>query len=199
MNQLRAMKVVGLDLDDVLLATNDAMCRWHNRVYGTTYTRKDIVSWDLTKIWHCTFDEMLSRIHEYYASPEHDETLAFKGAIEGIEILGEEKEYHIITSRPGEMHGKTMSLVQKYFPPLIESVHFTSQVVEGHAQSRKKEHVCLELGVQVYIEDNLDYARNVASVGIPVLLFDTPWNQTNDLPENVTRVHSWDEIVETLM
>lgn len=195
---MRGVLRIGFDLDDVLLATNDAMLKWHNRVYGTSYTRKDIVTWDLTKVWLCTFDEMLSRIHEYYASPEHDETLAFKGAIEGIEILGEEKEYHIITSRPGEMHGKTMVLIQKYFPPLVESVHFTSQVVAGSKHSKKKENVCLELGVQVYIEDNLDYAINVAAVGIPVLLFDTPWNQTADLPKNVTRVYSWEDIVQRL-
>ncbi|MCK9345313.1 MAG: hypothetical protein M0P64_04350 [Candidatus Pacebacteria bacterium] len=190
---------IGLDLDDVLLATNDAMLKWHNRVYGTSYARKDIVTWELTKVWNCTFDEMLSRIHEFYASPEHDETLAFKGAIEGIETLGEGKEYHIITSRPGEMHGKTMALIQKYFPPLVESVHFTSQVTEEAGRSRKKEHVCLELGIQVFVEDNLDYARNVAGVEIPVLLFDTPWNQTEDLPSNVTRVYSWEEIVEKLI
>lgn len=189
---------IGLDLDDVLLATNDAMLKWHNRVYGTSYVRRDIVTWDLTKVWHCTFDEMLSRIHEYYASPEHDETLAFVGAVEGMERLGKGKEYHVITSRPSEMQRKTLALIQKYFPHLLESVHFTSQVTEGHVHSRKKEHVCLDLGVQVFIEDNLDYARNVASVGIPVLLFDTPWNQTDSLPKNVERVSSWNEIVMKL-
>lgn len=39
--------------------------------------------------------------------------------------------------------------------------------------------------------------EDVANCGIPVLLFDAPWNQ-GEMKPPITRVHSWDEIVEIL-
>lgn len=44
--------------------------------------------------------------------------------------------------------------------------------------------------IDIFVEDNLDIAK---ILGIPVLLLDMPWNRA-ELPENVKRVQSWEEI-----
>jgi uncharacterized HAD superfamily protein len=62
---------------------------------------------------------------------------------------------------------------------------------------RSKADVCRELGVGVMIEDSMSQAKEIAASGCRVLLLDCPWNQ-GDLPENVTRIYSWKEIVAHL-
>ena len=62
---------------------------------------------------------------------------------------------------------------------------------------RLKSDVCKELGVEVMIEDSLSQAKEIAPCVRKIFLLDCPWNQ-GDLPMNVARVYSWDEIVEGL-
>ena len=63
--------------------------------------------------------------------------------------------------------------------------------------------MCLDIGAKVLIDDSLDYAIDVASHGIPVVLFDWNgsygWNKPKPgqvLPENIHRVISWEDAVK---
>jgi uncharacterized HAD superfamily protein len=49
--------------------------------------------------------------------------------------------------------------------------------------------------ITIMIDDNLPTVIECAEKGIKALLLDHPWNQTESLPTDVTRVFSWDEIV----
>lgn len=189
-------KVIGVDFDDVTVDTNPAMARWHNRVYGTSYTKKDIYTYDLGKIWNCTPEEVVKRIREFYSSPEHQEIMPLEHAVESLLFL-QHKETPIITARRQDYREITLALAQKHVPFLVDQFNFpntnTSDRLNAHLN---KAVACMELGVEVFIEDNLKYALDVALVGIPTFLMDEPWNQTNDLPHNVIRVGHWDEILE---
>lgn len=195
---MKNARVIGIDFDDVIVSTNEAMARWHNRVYGTSYKREDILSYDLAKVWNCTREEMATRIREFMHSAEHDSIAPIDFAVESLKLLID-RELHIITARRQEVQGVTLMLAERHIPFLLHNFNFpnsnTSKVVND---SFSKSAFCLELGIEVFIEDHLDYALGVAEVGIPVLLFDTPWNQVEDLPVNVTRVFSWNEIIEKL-
>jgi len=61
--------------------------------------------------------------------------------------------------------------------------------------ANKKSDLCLKLGVEVLVDDCLEFAEECADKGIKVLLLDSPWNQTDSLPKNVKRMKNWDEIV----
>ena len=52
---------------------------------------------------------------------------------------------------------------------------------------------CRDCGAEVMIDDRPDVALLLAENGIPVLLFDAPYNQSFEHP-NVVRVHSWNDI-----
>ena len=196
---MKGAKIIGIDFDDVIVSTNEAMSKWHNRVYGTSYTRADISSYDLTKIWHCSHNEMNRRIHEFFHSAEHSETAPVIDAVQSLDLL-RDREIHIITARRSEFSAITLLLAERHVPFLLNNFNFpnTGQV-EGFTTKRTKAQVCLELGVEVFIDDHLEYALDISSVGIPVLLFDVPWNQTDkELPGNVTRIYSWAEAVKKL-
>jgi uncharacterized HAD superfamily protein len=65
------------------------------------------------------------------------------------------------------------------------------------SQWRPKSEVCIELGVSYLIDDNLTAVTQTSAFGIKALLFgDYPWNQAKELPEGVTRVKNWQEVLE---
>lgn len=193
-------KIIGVDFDDVLVPTNETMSSWHNSVYGTSYQKEDIVSWThLDYLWQCSREEKHRRIHEFFYSEEHATMVPVRGAEEALQILNEKGFcVVIITGRPVQFRKQTLPFVEKYFPSLLGHTHFTSKVIDGIVTDRPKAEFCEELAVEIFIDDHLQYVNNIAFAGIPVLLFDNPWNQTDDLPPNVERVYSWSEIVERL-
>lgn len=191
------IKVIGVDFDDVIVSTNHALAEWHNRVYGTTYSFEDVRAWELMHVWGCTHEEAIQRVHHFIFSAEHAKTPAIDGVVDALRILGD-KDIHVITARSPAHRKETIELVDQHVPFLREKVDFVNGLArEGHKQRTKAE-VCIKLGVEIFIEDNFAYAQEVAANGIPVLLFDRPWNRSAVASENITRVHSWEEILERM-
>lgn len=63
---------------------------------------------------------------------------------------------------------------------------------EKNTPSRKLEY-CRRISADIMIDDKPDIALYLAENGVKVLLFDAPYNKQVK-HENITRVHSWDEI-----
>jgi len=184
-------KIIGIDFDDVIVSTNEALAQWHNRAYGTSYQKKDIVQWDLGPLWNCSREEQMRRIDEFYCSSEHSSVLPICGAIEAIDTLRKENFLCVVTARPKHSRVPTLSLVERYTPFLSDKIYFTGDGVFTKAE------MCIRFGIEVFVDDNLDNAYCISALtGIHVLLFDNPWNQVEELPSNVERVYSWGEILE---
>lgn len=55
--------------------------------------------------------------------------------------------------------------------------------------------MCLELGIELMIEDNLDYAEEIVRNGIEVILLERPWNrERQDVHSGIIRVKDWDGV-----
>jgi len=187
--------IIGVDLDDVLLDFNGALCSFHNRHYGTSYKPEDATDWNIDKIWKCGPEEAAERILAFYESSEHFEAAPIIGSVQAIAKLKEMHTLHVVTAKPANLRQMTVRWVDRHFPGMFDGVHFTS---ESHGDNKKtKAKVCDELGVQIFIDDNTEKVQNVADSGRPVLLFDRPWNQGYG-GKLITRVHSWEEIAEKL-
>lgn len=190
-------RLIGIDCDDVVIDFNTGLAIYNRRFYGTTYCREDITSYKLNSMWGCTPDEAIQRVIDFYQSDEHQNLLPVEGAVEAIERLSKNNDLVIITARPENVRGLTIELVHKHFPKVFGEPHFLGHFDGDQTHRKTKGEVCRELGVEVFIEDALSNALSVSSEGIPVLLFDTPWNQ-GELPPNTTRVFSWSEILKIL-
>ncbi len=189
-------KVIGFDLDDILLNFNDTLRAYYNTVYKTHFEREHMISFHLDKLWGLPMEETAERVLQFYNHESHLNALPVEGSMEGIEKLAKNHTLFLITAKPELLREKTEEWLTKYFPGMFAGVHFTNHFI-GDTGKRKKSEVCLELGIEVFVEDALHNAQDVADAGIPVLLFDTPWNQAEVLPP-ITRVFSWPEIVEKL-
>jgi len=124
------------------------------------------------------------------------------GAKEAIAVLAREHQLSIITARPEFLLQQTKKLVADHFSHCFSTVTFTNQNQWQETDKRiSKSEVCFEREISIMVDDSLHHAKDCASRGIYVLLMDLdyPWNQTSErLPQNIKRVHSWEEIVSEI-
>ncbi|MES2134886.1 MAG: hypothetical protein V4449_01430 [Patescibacteria group bacterium] len=194
---MTAKPILGVDFDDVLVRTGNALAEFHNATYGTTYSRDDVSSFHLHEVWNCTPEEARARIDEFISTEFHHNSEAVLGAYDALKQLSQTYEIVIVTGRMHVWRDKTIEWLEKNFLGLYREIHFTNHDDPDPSKRRLKSEFVTELGISLFIDDALKFATDVASVGVPVLLFDTPWNQ-GEVPPGVTRVHSWDEILRTL-
>ncbi len=62
---------------------------------------------------------------------------------------------------------------------------------------QEKYEACKKQGVEVMVDDRPEIVLYLAERGIPVLMMDAPYNQKVQ-HDNVTRVHGWDDVYDTL-
>lgn len=189
--------MIGIDLDDCVLDFNNALHAYHNKKYGTSVARKDIISYDIEKLWNCSPEEASKKVFEFYSTAEHDAALPVPGAYEAMAVLKKANELHLISSRSEKISDLTLRWVDKNFPGRFKSVTLTNQYFGIKENVRSKADVCRELHIDVMVEDSLSQAKEIAMVVSRVFLLDCPWNQ-GELPHNVIRVNSWKEIVSQL-
>ncbi|MFH0752222.1 MAG: hypothetical protein V1914_01355 [archaeon] len=190
------MKKVGYDIDNVIVATLDLSLILINERYGTNYRRSDCVA--------ATFEESFG-----FPKEEIDklfEDASMKGRLMELKVIPDAKrvinKYHysldqyFITARSCSMINTTYSLFDRerilYLPGNISFENFTPE---------KKVKVAKELGIELFVEDNLDNANAIAEeAGIPVILvdFDYPFNRGKVYHDFVSIATSWIKIDKEL-
>jgi len=181
--------IIGCDFDDVLFEAYASLTRFHNRHFRTSLDHRLIRSWHLDSVWGCSTKEVIARVNLWYDSEEHRTASPVHDSIQAITKLAQEHHLIIVTARPPEVREQTLAWIARHFPGIFNDVHFTNH--------ESKSSFCKHAGVSLFVEDALHHARDVAQSGIPVLLFDTPWNQEPVEPE-ITRVFSWEEILRNV-
>lgn len=188
--------LIGVDLDGVLVDFMSSFLNYYNHVYGTNLTRDQIYTYDLWKIFGETREKAIQKISDFYKTHHFNSLEPIQDSIEAIDTLKQNHDLVVITSRHNDIIEGTKRWLEKYFPNKFSEVYLTNQYSLDEDYRRKSD-ICLDLGINVLIEDSLDYAKEC----IPktrVLLFDQPWNQSQKLPESITRVKSWKEILDNI-
>ena len=189
-------KVIGIDFDDILFDFMGPLISWHNDTYGTQISRDDYYSYDFSEVWKCSGQDAIARVGDFYHSEQYKTAEPIPGALQGLEKLKDDYKFIIITARPDYLERVTKEWLEIHFTGLFDEIVFTNHY-HGTGAKRLKSEICLELGVSLFIEDGLHNAIDISDAGIPVLLLDTPWNR-KDAPPLITRVYSWNEIVEKI-
>ncbi len=187
---------IGIDFDDILMDFQGSFYSYINSLKNTSYSISDVTDFRIENILGCSRQEALDFIADFYQTGEHVRALPIKGSQQAIKKLSENYSLFIISSRPEYLREKTESWIQENFGNVFEKIYLNNQY-HGEGIRKTKAEVCEEIGVEVYIEDFMPNAIQVADSGRKVFLLDNPWNQ-EPAPENIMRVFSWDEISETL-
>lgn len=191
-------KTLGVDFDDVIFRCDKALEKFHNTRYGTEYVAEERTTFTLEPVWNCSPEEVQRRLDEFSESEFHENADAVFGAREALERLNAAYDIAIVTGRADNSRDATVKWLEKNLFGLYREIHFANHRYGDPRRRRSKSEILKELGVEVFVEDALHFAEDVAASGITVFLFDMPWNR-HETPEGAIRVHSWDEVVSRLL
>ncbi len=191
-------KILGVDFDGVLIECTEAMVEYHNTHYGTSFKTEDMVSFNWGEVWGCGPEEAERRFNDFVTTEFHNEAKEVAGARDALKRLSRLYEVVIVTGRAESAREATVGWLMRNFLGFYREIHFTDYLNTDHSKRRLKSDVVKEVGISVFVDDALPFAIDVTQTGVPVLLFDAPWNQ-GEVPEGVTRVHSWADIEGRLL
>ncbi len=189
-------KNIGFDLDDVIFNFNDAIQAHFNKKFNKNISREQRVNYHLDTYYDLTEEQIRQALDDFYPHEDHMNALPLEDSLDSIKILSENNKLFIVTARQDKVSKLTQDWIDVHFPNIFEEIHFTNHA--NLEKRRLKSEIAKEIGINIFIDDSLDNAYDLSDAGIPVLLFDTPWNQIEKLPELITRVYSWKEILEKL-
>ncbi|MFZ2907693.1 MAG: hypothetical protein WA014_00915 [Minisyncoccia bacterium] len=190
-------RIIGIDLDDVIIRTYEGFCIWHNAMYGTSFHWRDIKEYHLENLFDCSRAEIAARCLSFFGSQTHADLQPVSGAVSALSALSRENRLIVITSRPERVRNPTLALMKRHVPFLTE-VHFLGHYHDQESSSlRTKGEVCKDHNIDVFVDDALHHVESVTQQGIPVFVLDAPWNQ-GVLPPAASRVYSWEEILTKL-
>jgi uncharacterized HAD superfamily protein len=189
--------LIAVDVDDTIADFMSSLIEFHNNSYNTSLTKNQFFTYDFWKIWGGTKEEAIAKVDDYAKTDYFKDIKPLHQAVECINALKQRHNLVVITSRPNGVVKQTKEWIDRYFPNIFSRIYYTYNIYrKDHAKT--KEDVCLELGVDIIIEDNLIHSIDCAKKGIKALLLNHPWNQCGELPENVTRANDWNEILRII-
>ncbi|MCL6477643.1 MAG: hypothetical protein K6T65_04430 [Peptococcaceae bacterium] len=181
------MMRIGVDIDGVIADSQTVIIRKLNQHFGKSYTLADFVDFKPRKM----FGVNRKQLDHFIMARELEiieETLPIPGAVETLREL-EGCKIYLVSARSPAYYSQTADWLRKFNVPYHE-VHLLGQ----HDKRRS----CLDLCVDIFIEDSRKNAIQVSACGIPVLLMDATYNR-GKLPEMVTRVFNWEQIREYIL
>jgi len=187
--------LIAIDIDDVLAEFIEGFIQFHNRMYGTSLIKKNMITYSFWDILNETKEEGVKRLYNFFNSSDFREIPPNKDALDILNILKKNHKLVVITSRPNTFEKKTREWINHHFPGIFSEIYFLYNEDIREKRNKTKGEICEKLKVDVFIEDSLVYAEGCANKGIKVLLLDCPWNQSEELPENVVRIKDWNEVL----
>ena len=174
---------IGLDIDGVVADSFPVFLEELNKHYGKDITRID--NYDITKVFDVDGDDLdaffNNNVEYLFTAPK-----PMPGALETIDSwLRAEHELVFVTAmRKGREEKITLAWFEQYKLPQ-DKIVFTGGLSKTFAVK--------EYGIDVFVEDFITNALEIAAIGVPVLLLDAPYNQ-GKLPNGVIRCSNWEQI-----
>jgi uncharacterized HAD superfamily protein len=186
---------IGVDVDDVLTESLPGYLEAFRRYFGREVKVED-AAWEIFRRYPDIPD---AQMWGFFAELEATDFLGtrpvYSEAIRAMRVLA--KDGHrlvVVTGRLLTHRDHTRRLLRnagilELFEDLVHR--------DGEAAVDYKPRVVRERQLDLLIEDERHVAAATARVPAPVLLFDRPWNQ-GKLPQGVTRVRSWDDVLRVV-
>jgi len=188
---------IGIDLDEVIADFLPALIEYHNTTYGTHLNREQFQSYKFWENWGGTREEAIQKVYDFHQTPYFKNIKPVMGVQETIDILKQNHELFVITSRQDKVAEATKEWIAQHFPNTFSGVYFANHYSQtGEPITKNK--ICDSLGIDIMIEDSPEYALECFQPNRKIFLINCPWNKDTDLPEEVFRVNSWEEILNNI-
>lgn len=195
---------VGVDIDDVLAAFNEAFLPCYNARNRTSHRIEDLTTYNYAHSLGGELTHYLAEIETFYRTEQFYHLAPVPHAQEGIQHLRSlGYTLYAITGRPDWLESVTGEWLMRHF-----GNSFSKLVCTNHFNEKKvrKSVVGKELGIDCMIDDVYEHAEDCAREDIRVLLLDRPWNR-RDIKErlphafplirnNIKPLHDWQAVIK---
>lgn len=188
---------IAIDIDDVLGRTFQEVVDYYNRRFGGNANVRFMKDTNMRTLLGISKEDFQKFLDEFYGKRILEGMLPVEDCQRVVELLDQEHELNIITSRSLGIEDQTLNWLNKHFSDKFSEVHHSGNHYFVQDRPTKAE-LCKQLGINVLIEDDLRYAEESAFRGTKVLLMNAPWNQKEDLHENIIRVKDWNHVLEEI-
>ena len=188
---------IAVDCDEILADFLNQLILFHNEEFRTELTRENFTSYKFHEAWGGTVEEETRKVTRFFESNYFKEILPTEGSQYAMEFL--KKKGHnlfVVTGRILLLTEETKIWIGRYFPHIFSGISF-GNTYGSDGVKMKKSIMCRKLNVRLIIEDDLMHIADCANDGIPVLVYDKPWNQ-GILPEKAVRVFDWQQVINTI-
>lgn len=191
-------KIIWVDLDEVLAELMDYLLEHYDyKLWWKKIKRDDILDYYVHKIveYDLTIEQGISWFRQWLFSDQ--DNLNIKPVIWAIDKLTEHKNnwyiFKIITARNEDLFLEyTKKWVNKHFPNIFDDIIFCNHFSK---HEKTKSEICKENWIFHMVEDNYEYALELAENWIITYLIEKPWNKNRiKNHKNIIKVKSWDEI-----
>lgn len=172
---------IGIDLDGVVV---DSIPRWvevFNRESGQTYPPGALID-----TYGTPHDAALSDRHELEMLIAPPPMTGAREALAALSTAGH--ELIVVTARSPRLRRLTEAWLD-YYSIHVDALHFLEGGNKGAVAAAER--------LNLFVEDAPHNAIAIAGAGVPVLLFDAPYNQ-QVAGSHIRRAHGWTDIMAQL-
>ncbi len=191
-------KIIGVDLDEVLSETIDGVLKFHNyKINGISAHREDITDyylWDIDKEGLNQEDGVKYFRAFLDEAQKSEEIIPVQWAKKWLEKLRQDWwKIIIVTARREEIKDFTIHRLNEHFKWLRDEILFASHFTDKQIN---KSELCKQNWINIMIEDNINYAIELANAWIKMYLLDKPWNKqyNQELHKWITKIYNWSEL-----
>jgi uncharacterized HAD superfamily protein len=183
---------IAVDIDGVLIDLMVEYCRIFNSIYGTSYKKDDVTSWEFFNDWGISENEAFTVFNQIY---EDSMSVPFidDDAPSIIKSLNLRNEVFIVSARESKFK---LPIIKKLkFHNIKQNIHYKELILLTHRPYDLK----LSQGFDLYVDDNPNLVEPIKELNNKfLLLYDQPWNQNSYCENNVIRVHNWREVQKVI-
>ncbi len=191
-------KIIWVDLDEVLAETFDYIFKYYDNKLNWELVEKNLV----THVYICNIPKYNISYEEsiewYRKALIDDINLEVKPVSWAKEILKKHKKlwfrFKVITARSQDLfYQYSKDWLDKCFKDIFEEIIFANHDEDNR---KDKSQICREHWIETMIEDNPDYALELAENWIKTFLLEKTWNKYINLnSKNIIRVKNWKDII----
>ncbi|MEM4259263.1 MAG: hypothetical protein QXS38_00675 [Candidatus Pacearchaeota archaeon] len=187
-------KRIGVDLDDVLFDFIGELAKFHNKNWGTSFSKRDFESYYFCRLFNCTQEEAENRVRAFLDSDEFKNLSPIDGAVDGINrLVKENNSIFVVTARHERLFDITKMQIKMHFRTIENApCYFGKNVYTGHGTDTKID-LCRKLKLHYLIEDSPEYTRECSEYA-PVLLMRQPWNVEIQPERRIFVVNGWRDV-----
>ena len=185
--------LLAFDIDGVVADSMAVFVKLAHRKYGLTHlSKQDMLCYNLYECLGLE-KEIIDDLIRLTLDKEHImEIPPVPGAPEVLTELARTVTLRFVTARI-----QPESITEWMFTILPDVAHERIKVIASGAPETKL-HILNRLNVRYFVEDRLETCRHLKEAGIEPLLFDQPWNRSEQA-DGLVRVRNWMQLKEWVL